>query len=182
MKNRGKIKNMTHIALYAVFLAICSWIAIPFATPMTLQTFGVFFVLFYAGGKKGLASIALYISLGIIGLPVFAGFRGGFGVLFEHSGGYIIGFLAAGCLYFAAEAIFPKAMQKAFLKYFVAAIGLLTCHALGALSHYNFLLSVEKGEAYWVMLAFSLFSYGILDAVKIAGAGFFCFLLRDVKA
>ncbi len=45
------------------------------------------------GGKKTVFAIAVYVALGIAGLPVFSGFRSGIGVLLGATGGYIVGFL-----------------------------------------------------------------------------------------
>ena len=46
---------MTHVALGAVLIAVCSWITIPSAVPFTLQTFAVFAVCALLGGKRGCA-------------------------------------------------------------------------------------------------------------------------------
>ena len=90
---RSKTYDIVYIAVFAVIMAICSWISIPAAVPFTLQTFGVFVAVGVLGGKRGTLSILVFILLGAIGVPVFAGFSGGIGVLAGTTGGYIIGFL-----------------------------------------------------------------------------------------
>ena len=94
MKN-GKTYDMALTAMGAVMLAICSWISVPTAVPFTMQTFGLFFILDVLGGKRATGAVFVYILLGAAGLPVFAGFTGGVGVLAGATGGYIIGFLCA---------------------------------------------------------------------------------------
>jgi len=64
--------------------------------PWTGQTFGVLVVGGALGARRGFAAVALYVLLGLVGLPFFAEGRGGTGVLLGPTGGYIIGFLLAG--------------------------------------------------------------------------------------
>ena len=92
--------QLAYAAVGAVLIAVCSWISIPAAVPFTLQTFAVFFVLSLLGGKLGTLSILVYILLGAAGIPVFAGFSAGLGVLLGSTGGYIAGFLILGLLVF----------------------------------------------------------------------------------
>ena len=71
-----KTREWTQCALAAACIAICSWIAIPMSVPFTLQTFAVFLICIWLGGRSGCISVLLYLLLGAIGLPVFSGFRG----------------------------------------------------------------------------------------------------------
>lgn len=63
--------------------------------PITGQTFGVLLAGVLLGRWWGGASMAIYAGLGAIGLPWFAGWSGGFGVLGGATGGYIVGFVLA---------------------------------------------------------------------------------------
>ena len=49
--------DMAYIAIFAVLIAICSWISIPMTVPFTLQTFGVFMAVGVLGGKRGSCSV-----------------------------------------------------------------------------------------------------------------------------
>ena len=91
MAVRIKTLNLVYIALFAVLIAICSWLAIPTIVPITLQTLAVYLTVSLLGWKRGLAAICVYILLGLVGVPVFSGFRAGMGVLSGPTGGYIIG-------------------------------------------------------------------------------------------
>ena len=75
-KEMMRVTDLVYIAIGAALIAICSWISIPTAVPFTLQTFAVFFVLLLLGGERGTLSTIVYVILGAIGLPVFAGFSG----------------------------------------------------------------------------------------------------------
>ena len=77
---KSKTYDMVYIAVFAVLMAICSWISIPTVVPFTLQTFGVFLAIGVLGGKRGSLAVLVYILLGAIGVPVFAEFTGGIGI------------------------------------------------------------------------------------------------------
>lgn len=136
MNRKLKTIDLAYMAVGAVLIAVCSWISIPSAVPFTLQTFAVFCVLGLLGGKRGTISIAVYILLGIIGIPVFSGFRGGFGVIIGTTGGYIVGFIFMGLIYWLAEVIWKPLINSAkpkiaVLRGAVMAFGLLICYAFG---------------------------------------------------
>lgn len=87
-------RDLATVALAIALLAVCSYIAIP--TPkghITLQLFAVLLIASVLDFKKSVLAVALYVLMGLIGLPVFAGFRGGFSVLFEISGGFLAAFI-----------------------------------------------------------------------------------------
>ena len=66
--------------------------------PVTGQTFAVLLVGGALGFRRGIASALLYLALGLIGLPVFAGGTHGTEVLFSGRGGYIVGFILAAAI------------------------------------------------------------------------------------
>ena len=99
MKNPHQTIDLVYIALGAVLISICSWISIPTTVPFTMQTFAVFFVLSALGGKRGTVAIIVYILLGAVGIPVFSNFTSGIGILLGNTGGYIVGFVFMGLVY-----------------------------------------------------------------------------------
>lgn len=107
----SKTTYLVLCGLFAALTAVCSYITIPlpFTTiPMNLGTLGVFLAGGLLGRKYGVISIAVYILMGAAGIPVFAGFQGGFGILAGPTGGYVWGYLiAAFVIGFALES-FPK--------------------------------------------------------------------------
>lgn len=120
-----KIRNMVQVGLFAALICICSWLYLPVGGLFfTLQTFGVFLTLFLLGGKTGCWAILTYLALGAVGLPVFSGFRGGFGALLDVTGGYLWGFLLAGLIY--------RLLGKK-LPVLAAIAGLLACYLAGTL-------------------------------------------------
>lgn len=157
------VKDLTLIALMAVLIAVCSWISIPAAVPFTLQTLGIFLALRLLGGAKGTVSVLVYILLGAVGVPVFAGFSGGVGVLFGPTGGYILGFLAAGLVYLLLEKV-PK--QGKVMDFLRMAAGLLVCYALGTVWFY-YTYGVQNAMGIGAVLMACVVPFILPDAVKI---------------
>ena len=93
------IKSVFAIILGSIALTISAKIKIPFyPVPMTMQTFVVLFLGVSLGFKIGLASVALYLFEGIVGLPVFSNSpEKGVGLIYftGPTMGYLIGFLTA---------------------------------------------------------------------------------------
>ncbi|MDR1775704.1 MAG: biotin transporter BioY [Actinomycetes bacterium] len=90
-----RTRSLITAALIAALMATSSWIAGTGAVPITLQTFFVVFAAVVLRPRWAAASMALYVLLGIVGLPVFAGATAGPAVLAGPSGGYLIGFIVA---------------------------------------------------------------------------------------
>ena len=93
-----------HVALIlagALLIYLTARISIPVPgspVPVTGQTFGVLLVGGALGFRRGLAAVALYVLLGLVGLPFYAEGKGGLQVILGASGGYLIGFILAGSL------------------------------------------------------------------------------------
>ena len=128
MNSKFRVVDLTYMAVGAALIAVCSWISIPSTVPFTLQTFAVFCVLSLLGGKRGTVSIVIYILLGAVGMPVFAGFTGGIGILLGTTGGYIIGFIFMALLFWLAEHFFGDALPVRIVSMLA---GLLVCYAFG---------------------------------------------------
>lgn len=126
-----KIRNMALCGLFAALLVICAWISIPIGDAViTMQTLGVFLALGVLDGKRGTVAVAIYLLLGIVGLPVFSGFRGGIGTLLGVTGGYIAGFLATALVYWLVTAM---GRNKEIFRLLGMVLGLLACYLLGTL-------------------------------------------------
>jgi len=93
-----------HLALSALFAALTAvgaliTVPLPFSpVPVTLQTLFTCLAALLLGAKLGALSQLTYLLLGCAGLPVFAGLRGGAGVLLGPTGGYLVGFVAGALL------------------------------------------------------------------------------------
>lgn len=91
-----KIKKMVFAALFAALIAVGAYIKIPITllgVPITLQTFFVLLAVVTLGRNWGTMSIIVYLIVGFIGFPVFAGGNSGLGVLLGPTGGYLYSFI-----------------------------------------------------------------------------------------
>jgi len=93
---RSKARDIAASAVFAVLTSIGAWISIPLPitpVPITLQVFFVLLSGVVLGGRLGALSQIIYVLLGLVGLPVFAGGASGPGVLVGPTGGYLVGFV-----------------------------------------------------------------------------------------
>jgi len=163
--SQSKIKSMAYIAIFAVVMAVCSWISIPTMIPFTLQTFAVFLAVGVLGGKRGTLAVLVYILLGAVGVPVFAGFQGGLGILLGTTGGYIIGFLFTALLMWLMEATLGK---KLWVLAVSMVLGLIVCYAFGTAWFMVVYARNSGAVGLGTALGWCVIPYIIPDLVKIA--------------
>jgi len=91
---KRSLRGMAYASMFGALTAVGAYIMIPLPpVPITMQTLFVSLAGALLGGYLGALSQVVYILLGVIGLPVFAGGKAGFGVLIGPTGGYLIGFV-----------------------------------------------------------------------------------------
>jgi len=86
--------NLTTVVLGTLFITLCAKINVPtWPVPVTLQSFAIAAVAAAFGLRIGVATVALYLLEGMMGLPVFAGGFSGPAYLLGPTGGFLVGFL-----------------------------------------------------------------------------------------
>lgn len=174
---RIKTADMVYIALFAVLIVICSWISIPTMVPFTLQTLGVFLAVGVLGGKRGTLAVLVYLLLGVVGLPVFAGFSSGIGYILGNTGGYLVGFILSALVMWAMEYLFGK---KKLVLGFSMVLGLMACYIFGTI-WFMLVYANNSGEiGLWTALGWCVFPYIIPDILKIVLALTLCKRLARV--
>ena len=171
VSTRENTRDMIYIAMFAIIIAICSWISVPATVPFTLQTFGVFVTVGVLGGKRGSLSVLVYLLLGVIGVPVFAGFSGGLGVLLGSTGGYIIGFLFSALIMWGMEMLFGKSNVVLVVSMIV---GLLVCYLFGTVWFMSVYARTTGPIGVMTALGWCVFPYIIPDGIKIVLAMILC--------
>ena len=157
------LRRMLLCSLFAALTAICAWISVPVLDiAFTMQTFAIFLTLGVLGGKWGSVSILIYLLLGVVGLPVFSGFRGGIGALMGVTGGYIWGFLLSGLTYWILELLMKPAWKWGKGAAMAAAMGV--CYLCGSRW---FPVYAGGGMGLWAVVLKCVVPYLIPDGVKI---------------
>ncbi len=122
--------NMLTASLSASLIALCAQIAVPLPiVPANLALLPVFLAGFLLPKRWAMSSVGLYLLMGVLGLPVFSGFRGGPQVLFGTTGGYLLGYLfSAGVI-----AALKQRVYRFFGRLTLCLLALLACYIPGTL-------------------------------------------------
>lgn len=163
-KTNSKVTDIVYIGLSAAIIAVCSWISIPLTVPITLQTMGVVLISGLFGAKRGTLSTLLYILIGAIGVPVFSGFKSGFGVLLGSTGGYIIGFIFTALI----VGIVSDKTNKLWALILSMVVGILVCYAFGTAWLAVVYAKTNEPASLATILGWCVIPFLIPDAVKIA--------------
>ena len=172
---KDSIRNITVTAMFAALTIVMSQIAVPLPftdIPLSLSTLAVFLSGAILGPVWGTAAQGIYVVMGLVGLPVFANFTGGFSRVLGPTGGYLWGYIVAA---FLIGLILFKAGRR-FWVYPVAMItGLAGCYALGTV-WYMIYAQIDL----WTALAVCVIPFLIGDAIKIALASVLAYRLRPM--
>ena len=163
-KVNRKIYDIVYIALFTSLISACSWLNVPFVVPFTLQTFAVFATIALLGGKRGTITVVCYITLGVIGLPVFSGFNGGAAAFLGATGGYIVGFLIASLLMWGFEKLFGN---RHFALVISMLLGLIVCYLFGSIWYMLIYMNEAGISEFFAALLVCVIPYIIPDIVKI---------------
>ena len=167
------LKMTVYASLFVALIAVGAFIAIPIGpVPIVLQNLFVLLAGLLLGPVWGLACVAVYLIIGLAGLPVFAGGTSGLGKLFGPTGGYLLGYLP--CVFITASVSKGLGKKTAF-DILAMVLGSLIVYAAGvpwlkAVTG----MSLEKA----VMAGMVPFLIG--DALKIVAAAFLAKSLRPL--
>lgn len=159
---KSRLHRMVVAGVFAALLAVLSQISIPLPTgiPVTLQTFAVALCGFALGPGLGAAAVGVYLALGAVGVPVFAGFSGGIGSFVGMTGGYLWAFLPMAflCGLGARQKNRALALTVGFL-------GLVICHLCG-----SFQFALVSAVSPWNAFLLASAPYLLKDAASLVVA------------
>ena len=123
------LRMIVFACLFTALVIIGGYISVPLGpVPIVLADFFVMLAGLFLGASWGCASVGLYLFLGVLGLPVFAGGKAGLAVLFGPTGGFLVGYLIGVFLI----GLIARKGQASFIKDLIALIiGNIVIYGLG---------------------------------------------------
>lgn len=164
MKKKSTVYQLTTCALMAALMCILGPNSIPIGpVPVSLTNLVIYLAVYLLGTKGSTISYIVYLFLGMVGLPVFSGYEGGFGKLAGPTGGYLIGFI----LMAIVCGIF---MEKSHANVWITSLGMV----LGTIVAYLFgtVWFIHQLDYTWGQaLAVCVWPFIPFDLIKIVIAG-----------
>lgn len=154
-------RRLAFCALFAALLAVFSQIAIPLQmVPINLALLAVYLSAFLLPKFDGLWAVIAYLLIGLVGAPVFSGFRGGAAALFGKTGGYLLGYALCALVIVLIKKRGPMTLLKRIM---AMLLGLALCYGFGTLWFMH-----VSGNSLMTSLGYCVFPFLPGDAVKIA--------------
>lgn len=191
-ESQSKTAKISYTLAFAMLMAISAnaFVYLPFTpVPITMQVLTVLISAIALGSRLAFLSQLQYVLAGLLGAPVFAGFKSGLSVILGPTGGYIMGFLAAafisGYIYEnnivgAVTKFFRPAGSKNSVEHhdirtismFVSCVaGLLLIYTCGFIHLYGFIYMTFKTagllDIFEKTLKLGVIPFAIIDFLKI---------------
>ena len=161
-----KTKDMTLTAVMAALICIAGPLTIAVGPiPLSLATFAVYLAGAVLGKKRGTLAVGLYLLIGLIGVPVFSGFSGGFQKLAGVTGGYLIGYLPCAWLSGIGAEHAGEGEKKGWILPAMMAAGTAALYLIGTAW-----FMIQTGNTLGGALGLCVLPFLPGDAVKIAAA------------
>lgn len=174
-------QSMANKAVMAFFMAcitgLMAQIIIPLPwtpVPITTQTFAVLISGILLGRYWGGLSQLMYVVIGLVGIPWFAGMTGGYEIILGATGGYLVGFILAALFlgHFADKYIKARSFTPMLGLMSFASFVLIYVPGLAGLALWMYSTQGSFPEM-WALLAMGLIPFVVGDLVKIMGASAF---------
>jgi len=139
--------------------------------PITAQTFAVLFAGIVMGRYWGGLSMLIYLIIGLIGVPWFAGATGGFETILGASGGFLIGFVLAALVvgYLSDKYVKARSFMPMLTLLFFANFVLIYVPGIIGLGTWLY-ITTGTLPGIWTLLAMGVLPFIIGDIIKIGGA------------
>ena len=161
MKNKKLTTyQMSVTALMAAAMCVLGPLTVPIgAVPISLANFVICLTAWLLGPKFGTLSVAVYLLIGLVGVPVFSGYGAGIAKLAGPTGGYLVGYLL---LAFIGGLFIEKSKGQPVVSGIGLVLGDAACYVLGT-AWFVFQMQCELGYA----LSVCVYPFIALDLAKI---------------
>jgi len=168
-----QLQYMAYASLMAALTAVGAYVHIPFGPiPIVLQNLFVLLAGLLLGSRWGAISIGIYLLVGAIGIPVFAGAKGGIAHFIGPTGGYLVGFLLAS---YIVGFISEHAQRRLSIDILAVTLGSVAVYLLGVPW-----LKVVAGLSWGKALSVGVLPFLVGDAIKACAAVMLARMLRPV--
>ena len=180
-KRKSYMLSLTLVPIFTVLMCVAARISIPISIiPITFQITVAIMSGLLLGGRLGFLSQALYVFMGLIGLPVFTS-GGGLGYVFMGSFGYLIGFVFCALLGgFMADRLDRRTdnVHAPYLRLLMISLfSLLVCYIIGIIYSYSLTVFYTgyagNKYAFFATLLFTMVPYIVKDIIL-------CFLAAEL--
>lgn len=183
-ESQSKTAKISYTLAFAMLMAISAnaFVYLPFTpVPITMQVLTVLISAIALGSRLAFLSQLQYVLAGLLGAPVFAGFKSGLSALMGPTGGYIMGFLAASFIagYIYENNIVGAVTKNSVEQYDIRTIsmfvscfsGLLVIYTCGFIHLYGFIYMTVKTagllDIFEKTLKLGVIPFAIIDFLKI---------------
>lgn len=174
MSHNFSTDKMILASFFSGFTIVGAFLSIPMLpVPMSLQSLFVLLSGMVLGSRVGALSQFIYILIGLTGLPVFAGSRGGIGIILGPTGGFLLGFVFGS---YTVGRCIEKISKATVVTYFLSGLlGALIIYLFGIIQ-FCLVTGIELNRG--IYLVVTPFLLG--DLVKIFIATFIAIRLKKV--
>ena len=152
--------QMAVTAVMAAVLCVLGPLSVPIgAIPISLSNFVICLAAWLLGPKFGTLSVAVYLVIGLAGVPVFSGYGAGIAKVAGPTGGYLVGYLL---LAFIGGLFIEKSKGQPVVSALGLILGDAACYVLGT-AWFVFQMQCDLGHA----LAVCVYPFIALDLAKI---------------
>lgn len=169
-----KTRDMALTAVMAALICVAGPLSLFIGPiPLTLSNFAVYLAAAVLGSKKGTLSVALFLLIGLVGMPVFSGFTGGLQKLIGVTGGYLIGYLPGAWIGGLAVRPGQTRPDKRWKLPLFLALGTLVIYILGTIW-----FTLQTGNTLASALSLCVLPFLPGDVVKIVAASLLAWPIR----
>lgn len=163
MNMKTSVYKLTTIALITAVLCVLAPLSVPIGpVPVSLATFVIYLFVYIFGTWMSTAGVAVYLLIGLVGIPVFSGYTAGVAKLAGPTGGFLVGYLLVTIV---GGLILDRIKRNVLMGVIAFFVSTILLYALGTV-WYIVLLGGTIAEALMICVV----PFIVVDIIKMAAA------------